>query len=80
MSADSPAGKVHRRASVEIRWRLSMNLKRLRKAQAYTQVDLAKLCATARATSATSSKVPSIAPSQISRRSRVGLIVPRRTY
>ena len=37
-------GKPNRKASQEIRWRLSENLRRLRKAQGYTQRELASLC------------------------------------
>lgn len=44
MSARSPARKVQRKASGEILWRLSNNLRRLRKARAYTQRELAKFC------------------------------------
>jgi DNA-binding XRE family transcriptional regulator len=37
-------GNQNRKASPEIRWRLSTNLRRLRKARGYTQRQLAKLC------------------------------------
>lgn len=37
-------GKPNRKASPEALWRLSTNLRRLRKAQCYTQRELAKLC------------------------------------
>jgi transcriptional regulator with XRE-family HTH domain len=44
MNAKSKAGKVNRKASQEILWRLSINLSRLRKSRAYTQAQLAKYC------------------------------------
>jgi len=44
MSADSPSGKVHRKAGGETLWRLSENLRRLRKARGYTQRELARIC------------------------------------
>lgn len=37
-------GQQNRKASPEILWRLSTNLRRLRKARGYTQRELAKLC------------------------------------
>jgi transcriptional regulator with XRE-family HTH domain len=37
-------GNQNRKASPEIRWRLSTNLKRLREARGYTQSELANLC------------------------------------
>ncbi len=37
-------GKKNRKASPEIRWRLSENLRRLRKARGYTQRELAQVC------------------------------------
>jgi transcriptional regulator with XRE-family HTH domain len=37
-------GKPHRKASQEVRRRLSTNLKRLREARGYTQRELARLC------------------------------------
>jgi transcriptional regulator with XRE-family HTH domain len=37
-------GSNYRRASPEILWRLSTNLKRLREARGYTQKELANLC------------------------------------
>lgn len=36
--------KQKRKASLEIRWRLSINLKRLRESRGYTQQELANLC------------------------------------
>jgi transcriptional regulator with XRE-family HTH domain len=39
-----PVSKRNRKASKEIRWRLSDNLKRLRAARGYTQADLAQIC------------------------------------
>jgi transcriptional regulator with XRE-family HTH domain len=37
-------GNQHRKASPEILWRLSTNLKRLREARGYTQKELGSLC------------------------------------
>ncbi len=37
-------GTQNRKASTEIRWRLSTNLRRLREARGYTQKELAELC------------------------------------
>jgi len=37
-------GNPNRKASPEIRWRLSTNLKRLRRVRGYTQRELAKVC------------------------------------
>jgi transcriptional regulator with XRE-family HTH domain len=37
-------GNQNRKASPEILWRLSTNLKRLREARGYTQKELANLC------------------------------------
>jgi transcriptional regulator with XRE-family HTH domain len=36
--------KRYRQASLEIRWRLATNIKRLREVRGYTQEDLARLC------------------------------------
>jgi transcriptional regulator with XRE-family HTH domain len=37
-------GNQHRKASPDMLWRLSINLKRLRKERGYTQERLAKIC------------------------------------
>jgi ribosome-binding protein aMBF1 (putative translation factor) len=44
---DAPEAKMankNRKASLEIRWRLSSNVRSLREARGYTQEDLARLC------------------------------------